>query len=268
MVKYKLFDGSEVGELKIVRESHDGCSSKLLGVFIGIGILIICFLFFIIYSRFLQAEIHREKAKTLNLSDKSEIGILRRNEEDTDSGFIIEDHDLTLSDHLHVIKDYSNNIQIMKISSLETTVCYLAPLNKPQLKTNLNLNKTYSNVVYEVKEIVSKELFHSFSSPGVSKSFRKMLSDLCGSTSIFILDETHSHSTSGLENFKDSSMNSPEPVSVRRKRNIRQCKTSCCYVVCCCDVKHFVFQSDHEFSCVHVCDVCSNRYRKKVQKIC
>lgn len=71
-----------------------------------------------------------------------------------------------------------------------------------------------------------------------------------------------------LDHQDGASTSLPDDEPKRWKRNIRSCRTSCCYRVCCCDVHHFIWEVAEEFNCNHVCNRCSKFYRPVVQRIC
>jgi len=64
--------------------------------------------------------------------------------------------------------------------------------------------------------------------------------------------------------------NNGSAVHKRVKRRINQCRTSCCWLVCCCNTHHFTWETVEHFSCAHICDRCTPAYatRQRIQKVC
>lgn len=167
-----------------------------------------------------------------------------------------------------IIDDFNQDIQIIKITTPLEQFCYVATLKRDSYVRpadvifGLKTDKDHVSQVYETSNAALDDL----SILGVRGR------DLCESVPTFWINpvsETNTQIT--VANFTSnsvSSSSSSSAISSRSKRNIRQCHTSCCWLVCCCDVHHFTWERAEHFSCVHVCHGCTRNYKSRIQKLC
>lgn len=171
--------------------------------------------------------------------------------------------DLANSEKSWIIDDFNMNVEIMRSDVDDYSICYVLELNhteavKPSEVAIENIG-------------AAKRHYHAVLTPDTVHIDDKSVlgargAALCGDVNVYwlrpmsdVIDVTHTN----------TSLNTNSLVSSRRhKRNIKECQSSCCWLVCCCDVHHFNWETVERFSCKHVCDKCTSAYKSKIQKIC
>lgn len=167
-----------------------------------------------------------------------------------------------------IIDDFNQDIQIMKIATPLEEICYVATLNSDSyvrpadVVFGLKTDKDHVSQVYET----DSEPLDDLSVLGAKGR------DLCESVPVFWINPVgETDNQISVANFTAdlvSSSSSASSVRSRSRRNIRQCHTSCCWLTCCCDVKHFTWERVEHFSCVHVCSGCTKNYKSVIRKLC
>lgn len=165
-----------------------------------------------------------------------------------------------------IIDDFNQDIQIMKVTTPQDEVCYVSKLKRDSYVRpadvifGLKTDKDHVSQVYEA----SSAPLNDMTVLGVRGR------DLCESVPVFwIYPVSETDNLISMANFTaDSVSSSSSSIGSRQKRNIRQCHTSCCWLTCCCNVKHFNWERVEYFTCVHVCHGCTKSYKSVIRKLC
>jgi len=174
--------------------------------------------------------------------------------------------EISSTERTWILDDFNTNLQVIKSDTDGHPICFVSKFNRSQVMQPTDVQPEFSpykehfHGVYTPDEEPTED--HSFLGP---KS-----RDLCSDANLYWMhpmDMTEFTDTSAHNN---STMPSETGGQGRRvKRNISHCYTSCCWMVCCCNTRQFVWESSEHFTCTHMCDKCSAKFKhQEIRKIC
>lgn len=185
-------------------------------------------------------------------------------------GYIVT---ISPTETLTVLDDFSMGIQIMKSMSPYSEICYLSLLDKDsyvrpaEFAFGPTVEKGHKSRLFETSE----KPLDDHTILGLEGE------ELCRGLPVFWIypvemAETDLDEIGDQYNWTSSAAASESETKVqlhsRSKRNIRSCSTSCCWLVCCCDVHHFTWEAVEHFSCNHICNKCTSEYKSIIRKLC
>jgi len=165
-----------------------------------------------------------------------------------------------------VLDDFNTNLEIMKNENNGHSICFVSKLNRSEAMApsdtipEMMPYKQNNHGVYTPDEEPTEDL--SFLSPRSR--------ELCEGANVYWLNPAEVIDVTDPSVLIDDDDEEPAETHVghRSKRNVRTCHTSCCWLVCCCNTHHFVWESSESFTCRHVCNKCTKKYKSKIQKLC
>jgi len=169
------------------------------------------------------------------------------------------------NDETTILDDFNTELEVIKSKRNGHSICFVSRFNRSQamlpsddLPAIIPYKKTNSGVYQPEDE------------PTTDRSFLgKMSQELCEDANVFWMHPMEETNKEDLDiPGEQPPAEGEEGPHHRSKRNIRQCHTSCCWLVCCCDTHHFTWETYESFTCKHVCNKCTSQYKSKIQKLC
>jgi len=188
------------------------------------------------------------------------------------------------SEKTWILDDFNTDLQTIRSDEGGRSVCFVAQLEREEAMAPTAELPPF--VPYKER---THEVYSSEERPVNDRSFLGPIAEaLCDNASVYWVhqvaefttnrsdsDSTHSNMApadamsedimTSQENMTSSDVARPDE---RAKRGISHCRTSCCWLVCCCNSRQFTWEGSEHATCRHICDKCSKAYKAVIRRIC
>jgi len=244
------------------------CYSKMALI---VGCVLICVavvslsILFVLYPSF--GHHHQDDSDILKyqLPVKGRDNVMQHVRSSVKQNFVQYYIEVSATEKTWILDDFNTNLQVIKSVTEGHPVCFVSKFNMSQVMLPTDVQPEFSPY---------KEHFHGVYTPDEEPTddhsfLGAQARELCSDANLYWMRPMDMSEFTDTTNNNNSSLTAETGSGRRVKRNISHCYTSCCRMVCCCNVRQFVWESSEHFTCTNTCDKCSPKFKHyEIRKIC